>query len=94
MSTEEKEVRYRASKLVEQRGISYDEALVVATQELAEQVTTLKQARRNVFAEKGKRVQQEFKKLKNKKKSTVYTVNGSVVGNVVSGGAPGLGKKV
>lgn len=91
MRVDQKDIRYRASKLVEQRGISLAEALHIATGDALRQEAALVAARRNVFAEPQRRAQQEAKRRR--KTGPIYTVNGSVVSKVISGGAPGQGKK-
>ena len=89
----EKEIRYRAMKIVETKGISREEALVIATEEIESRETALKEAKRNIHASKGRKIQKQKNEKNKRKQGTVYTVKGAVVDHIIQGGAPGMGKK-
>ena len=89
---QDKDIRYRAMKLAEARGISLEEALSIAANEFGEHETALKKARGDVFGSKGRKRQKRKNKRNKKKHGVVYTVDGSVVDRVFQGGAPGMGK--
>ena len=90
MSTSENDVRYRALKIAEQQNVSFERALDLAAAELKGQELKLKDARKRVFAEKGKKLLERSKKIKNKNKRTQYKMSPS--SSTVSGGAWGSGK--
>jgi RecJ-like exonuclease len=88
-----KEVRYLAMKLVVSKGITKEEAQIIAAKEIEAREASLKKSKRDTYAQKERKKQKQKNEINKKKRGTVYTVNGKVVNSVVQGGSPGQGKK-
>lgn len=87
---DEKYLRYRAARISKDKGITLEDALVIANQE----TTVDKNAEKQAKIEKHKAASKKLtQKLKSKNKKTTYVVGGNVVDIVVSGGLPSLGKR-
>jgi hypothetical protein len=85
-----KYLRYRASKIANAKGITKEEAMVIAKGEVRSDKRAAKQAKIEKIKEASKRL---TKKLKRNNSKTTYMVGDRVVVSVVSAGAPGLGKR-
>ncbi|MES1947506.1 hypothetical protein C84B14_09157 [Salinisphaera sp. C84B14] len=85
MTERQKQIQYRAIKLREKLGISYEAAVERAQEAASEEKKRLDETRKNGHkARNGKRKKRSFK--------ATYTSNGRLPG-MVQGGAPGTGKK-
>jgi hypothetical protein len=87
---DEKYLRYRAARISKNQGISLEDALAIAEQEVATDRAAEKQAKSEKHKAASKKLTQ---KLKRNNKKTTYVVGGSVVDRVVSGGLPTLGRR-
>lgn len=88
-STEDKMLRYEAFVIAEREGLVYEVALekACAASELRNAPKTAKKSKYfKTRTRKGPRSRKRGGK-------TVYTVGGQVVTKIVSGGAPGLGRR-
>lgn len=81
----EKMILYKASVMAEKQGISFD----VAIDQVREAVAA---KQREKVKPKPRRVTKSSRKRK-KGSKTQYTVNGRAITKIVSGGAPGLGRR-
>ena len=89
----DKEVKYLVMKLIESKGITKEEAKIIAGKEIEAREVSLKKSKRDVFAQEGRKKQKQINESNKKNRGTVYTVNGKIVNSVVQGGSPGQGKK-
>lgn len=87
---DEKYLRYRTAKISREKGISLEDALVFAKQEIASDKHAEKQAKIKEWKTASKKLTQ---KLKRNNKKTTYVVGGDVITSVISGGLPTLGKR-
>lgn len=87
---DKKYLRYRAANISREKGISLEDALVIAKQEIATDKNSEKQAKIEEWKTASKKLTQ---KLKRNNKKTTYIVGGNVVTSVISGGLPTLGKR-
>lgn len=88
---DEKFVEYRARKIANQFGIPYEDAIAKARREFESDSKAAKLEKYKRLRENSKK---SFKKMKARNKKTVYLANANnVVGQVVSGGLPTLGKR-